>query len=652
MIEQVFTYSEGIQCVCSTADGLWIAHQGGLSFLDPASGRHLKWTTADGIPAHPVLHLTSDPPRLAMATPNGVAWTRDTATFLGEHGAAEPRPRWERALAHPQGCGAYLNGVAFVQGRIHAATGGGRVYREGNGGFELLQLPLPQARLLRLMTLESTPQRLRLLLISNNSGVLLLATGAGEEPSLYQWSEEEGLASRYVTALEEAGEYLVVGVHGCIHVARRNELIESPQSLSRWGRVTLSDLQGPAEHGRVHALCMHEGAVYAGTSAGLYRVDLEQLGTAAADSVAAAKLDDAPVRHLASHGGDLWCVLHTGLGRFVETSAAATPRNVMPDAGGGLGPVAGRSPAAAWAPRITTFTKRWRFVPDGRWRHAQEEPESSRIVCMAATPEGIVCGGESGRVLFHDGERWRSESLSRQRRSPEVHSLAHDPDSYTLWGATRHGLFVRDSRGRWMREVSFPGRTVHQLLVWEGNLLALGSAGLHVFSQGAWSAVPFPTEPPSLFLACSGEWGLLLAGRPGGGYFLWRPDAPHPEPFTLGPGRANCMAWEGAERLWIGTDRGLSCWSRGRLELHVWGNDAADHVTAVSIQSGRIHVGSQGGVWIASLADLANASGESLESRGQRLGVLDGLPHPHVTSLMAQSRGLWVGTQGGLARLV
>ena len=228
MIDRVFTHSSGIQSIAATPTGLWIAHHGGLSFLEPESGRQAKWTTADGLPAHPVLHVAHAGSRVAVATPNGVAWSDDAAQLLEDTFGGAPGPRWRRALAHARGTGAYLNGLAFVDGRLHAATGGGRIYREGAAGFELLELPLPQARLLHLLALECQPERLRLLVISNNNGILLLATGTSEEPSLYQWSEQEGLSSRYATTVVEAGPFIVVGVHGCAHVARRTDLLQHP----------------------------------------------------------------------------------------------------------------------------------------------------------------------------------------------------------------------------------------------------------------------------------------------------------------------------------------------------------------------------------------------------------------------------------------
>ncbi len=650
MIERVFTYSEGIQSLCSTSTGLWIAHNGGLSFLDPDTGAHAKWTTAEGIPAQPVLHLAGDSARLALATPNGIAWTQDAAALLRATLAGTRERLWQRGLCHPRGAGAYLNGVAFVDGRIHAATGGGRLYREGAAGFELIELPLPQARLMRLLALECAPGRRRLLLISNNNGVLLLATGAGEEPSLFQWSEEEGLSSRYVTAVGLAGEYVVVGVHGCVHVARCRDLVERPQELTRWGRVALRGLQGPAEHGRVYALAAHGPYLYAGTSAGLFRLGLEALAAAADDMATAERLVDLPVRHLVPHCGELWCVQHNVFGKLV-VGGAATPRHIDSGRGEGGVPPFGRHSERPALPRITTFTKSWRLVAEPRWRVPSAEPESHRIACLAATPEGIVCGGDGGRVLLESRGRWSSENVLRQRRSPEVHSVVHDPESDTLWAATRHGLFVREAPGRWSRDLDFPGRTVHQLVVWQGNLLVLGSAGLHSRAQGAWSEVRFPGEATALFLAAPGDAGLVLAGRPGAGYFFWAQAAAAPESFALPVGRANCMAWDEQQRLWIGTDRGFCRWQAGHVETQAWNAEAEDHVTSILVHAGRLYVGSHAGVWNADVAAVDERA-SPLEARGQRLGVLEGLPHAHVTSLLAQDERVWAATQCGLASLV
>ncbi len=655
MIEHVFTSSEGIQCLHATEHGLWLGHQGGVSFHDPETGLHAKWTTHHGVPALPVLHVASDARRLAIATPNGIAWIDDIESLHPRLLEGDTTLRWKRGLMHARGAGAYVNGVAFIDGCIYAATGGGRVYLERNDGFQLLELPVQQARLLRLCALASPPHTRRLLLISNNSGVLLLSTGDGEEPSLYQWAEQESLCSRYVTAVTIADAYVVVGVHGCIHVARQRDLVENPNNLSRWGRVTLTDLHAPAEHSRIHALCAHEGHVYAGTSAGLYRIALGELETAARDRAPAERLDEHPVRHLASQGGALWAVQHATLGRYEEGGAAIQRRVYEPaESNARVARNHGRrrdtvsQDRAPLPPRITSFGRRWRFTPETRWRGFHAEPEAHHVVSLSATPDGIVFGGEAGRVVLHVGDRWVTETVSRQRRSPEVHSVVHDPDGARLWAATRHGLFNRDARGRWMRDQAFPGRTVHQLIVWQGNMVAVGSAGLHAYVQSAWNEIPFVEETPALFAAIPGEPGLVLAGRPGTGFFLWRPGAPQPAPLQLPVGRANCMVWDADDRLWLGTDRGLARWDGEQVDLLRWNAEAEDHVTALAVQNGHLYVGSQAGVWIAPLDRLEPATGAALEALGTRLGLLDGLPDAHVSSMLAHGERVWVGTQGGL----
>jgi ligand-binding sensor domain-containing protein len=302
-------------------------------------------------------------------------------------------------------------------------------------------------------------------------------------------------------------------------------------------------------------------------------------------------------------------------------------------------------------PRITSFGQRWRFLPEPRWRGSGAEPESQQIFCLASTPDGLAWGGENGHVGLLHGSRWLTESLARQRRSPEVHTLVHDPESGQLWAATRLGLFHRDSRGRWQRDPIFPGRTVHQLLVWRGNLIALGSTGLHMYVQSAWSEVTLADPRPSLFAAAPGESGLALAARPGAGFYIWKPGTPKPATIPLQVGRANCMAWDDAGQLWVGTDHGLACWNGRETESLRWGSEPEDHVTALLVHAGLLYVGSHAGVWIAPVEGRSRPTGPELADQGQRVGLLDGMPTLHVSALTEHAGRVWVGTQGGLALL-
>jgi ligand-binding sensor domain-containing protein len=655
MIKRVLTFSDNIQHLHSTSEGLWIGHQGGVTFLEPRLGTAKKWTTCDGLPALPVLHVATEGERVAVATPNGIAWSENARGLVdGSDGA-----RWQQGLMHPLGAGAYVNGVAFVQGRIYAATGGGRLYREGTKNFELVELPLKQARLVRLLLLPSPKKTLRLLLITNNSGVLMLATGGTEEPSLYQWSEEEGLCSRYVTALGTAGDQIAVAVHGCVHVAPLRTLVERPDELSRWGRIQLGEITGPAEHNRVTALCEHNGMLYIGSSAGMFRVAVTALGQAAEEPVQAERIDDGPVRHLASCRGELWAVQGSGLGRFVDGTAASRSETPEPESrSGGLrsrlfrGRFGGRTPEPVFSPSpVVVGARRLRFVPDSRWRGVGSEPECRQILTLASSPEGLAVGGEAGRVSFNSGERWSTEIVARLRRPPEVHSLVYDAENASFWAATRYGLYQRDPRGRWHRDLTFPGRTVHALCAWGGSIVALGSAGLHLFVQNEWTEISFPGDAPALFVAATSDTALALAGRPGTPFHIWKSGSPHPESVAIPVGRANCMAWGEGGELWLGADRGLTRWDRSRTETSVWNDERRDHVTSVLVHRGKLFVGSQAGLWVAPLGTMRAVTGAELEAQGERFGLLQGLPDAHVTSLVEHDGAIWVGTQGGLALL-
>jgi hypothetical protein len=656
MINRVLTFSDNIHHLHATAEGLWAGHQGGVTFLEPRLGSATKWTTRDGLPALPVLHVATEANRVAVATPNGVAWCENLRGLM----EGDANARWQRGLMHPMGAGAYVNGVAFVNGRIYAATGGGRMYREGSKGFELLELPLRQARLVRLLLLPSPKKTLRLLLITNNSGVLMMATGGTEEPSLYQWSEDEGLCSRYVTALGTAGDQVVVAVHGCVHMAPVRDLVERPDELSHWGRIQLGDLAGPAEHNRITALAEHNGGLYIGGSSGLFRVALAELAQPSHESAQAERIDDAPVRHLASCRGELWVVQGGGLGRYLDGANGSRAEAADPEPrAGGLrsrlfhGRFGGRAtePASVQSPHPFS-ARRFRFVADARWRGNGTEPECRRVLSLASSPEGVAVGGEAGRVALGSGERWTTEIVARLRRPPEVHSLAYDPENASFWAATRYGLYQRDPRGRWHRDLTFPGRTVHSLSAWGGSIVALGSAGLHLFVQNEWTEIPFAGDPPpALFVAAASDGALALAGRPGSPFHLWRSGTSHPEPLSIPIGRANCMAWGEGGELWLGADRGLTRWDGAHATSYVWNDERRDHITTMLAQDGKLFVGSQAGLWVSSLGTLHAAEGEALESQGERFGLLQGLPDANVTSLVEHEGSVWVGTQGGLALL-
>jgi ligand-binding sensor domain-containing protein len=450
-----------------------------------------------------------------------------------------------------------------------------------------------------------------------------------------------------------------------VHVASLRSLVETPDELTTWGRVNLSDLTGPAEHNRIPALVEHAGSLFIGTSVGLYRIAVSDLAEAALGSVNAERVDDAPVRQLVSYRGELWAVQSPGLGRYLEGNAVAVGRNVETQPAdiesrplllrtrlfrGRLG---GSRSAETVPPSPQTIGswRRWRFVPEPRWRGFNAEPECRQVLALESSPEGLAVGGEAGRVVMQVGERWLTEIVARLRRPPEVQSIAYDPDNAGFWAATRYGLYQRDARGRWHRDLMFPGRTVHALVVWGGSVVALGSAGLHVFVQGEWSEIGFPGETPALFSGAAGENLLALAGRPGAGFYIWRSGKSHPEPVNIPVGRANCMAWGEGGELWLGADRGLTRWDGTRTETFVWNDEKRDHVTSILVYNGMLHVGSQAGLWSLPANKLRVSSGEELESQGERLGLLQGLPDINVTSMVVHNSDVWVGTQGGLALL-
>jgi hypothetical protein len=255
-------------------------------------------------------------------------------------------------------------------------------------------------------------------------------------------------------------------------------------------------------------------------------------------------------------------------------------------------------------------------------------------------------------VAIGSPERWSTEIVARLRRPPDVHSLVYDAENAAFWAATRYGLYQRDPRGRWHRDLTFPGRTVHSLCAWGGSIVALGSAGLHLYVQNVWTEIAFGADaPPALFAGAAGARTLALAGRPGSAFYIWTSGRSHPEPVIISVGRANCMAWGAGGELWLGADRGLTRWDGSSAESYVWNDERRDHVTALLVHEDRLFVGSQAGLWSVPFATLRAAEGEDLETQGERYGLLQGLPDAHVTSLVLHDHAIWAGTQGGLALL-
>lgn len=652
MIKHVLTFSDSIQSLHAASGVLWIAHYGGVTAFDPADGRACKWTTRDGLPGLPVLHLATHERRIAAATPNGIAWCDDLPSLLRDGWRDERVLRWERGLAHPIGAGAYINGVAFIAGRIWGATGGGRMYREGKQGFEVLELPISQARLVRILPLASPQGGLRLLLLTNNSGVLLLATG-GTDAGLFQWGEDEGFASRYATAAIEADGVVAVAVHGAVHVVSKARLVESPGDVARWGTVRIADYGTATEQNRIPALCAHGEYLYMGTASGLHRIPLADLERAAHDTLTAEQVDDVPVRHLASMDGTLWMAQSSTLCRWGESAARPARRAAFapesPRAGAvhaGHGRAVSRYEASE--PLAATASH---FIVEPRWRGAPEI-DTRAVVTLAASRETIAVGGEGGRVALLRGGKWQSEAVARMRRTPEVHTLVWDAENGMFWAATRYGLYQHQERGRWHRDPFFPGRSVHALAPWAGSIVALSNAGVHVYVQSQWSEVEFPGGPaPAFFVAAGSERVLALSGRAQTGVWIWRAGAPRPEAVAIPAGRANCMAWSEGGDLWLGTDRGLVCWDGSSTTSFVWNDERRDHITAVIEHAGRLYAGSQAGLWTVPVRNLRAAAGDSLESLGERIGLLQGLPDPNVTKLLVHDSIVWVGTQGGLALL-
>jgi signal transduction histidine kinase len=137
--------------------------------------------------------------------------------------------------------------------------------------------------------------------------------------------------------------------------------------------------------------------------------------------------------------------------------------------------------------------------------------------------------------------------------------------------------------------------------------------------------------------------GRVWAAAMGAGVLRFEDGAFHPEmPWPPDAGFSRVLYQDRTDRWWLGSDRGLHCWTDGRWET--WG--ASRGVPAKGIRA--ITEDTEGRLWVATYG-----AGVALLD-GDRFVVFrraDGLPHDSVYALCAGADGsLWVGTHGGLAR--
>ncbi|HJL00350.1 MAG TPA: two-component regulator propeller domain-containing protein [Polyangiaceae bacterium LLY-WYZ-15_(1-7)] len=505
----------------------------------------------------------------------------------------------------------------------------------------------------------------------------------------------EGLPHGSVRALLREGDGIVAGTDGGV------AWLDGRSGAVRATRRTAAP---------VHALVRHEGALFVGTGAGLFRVHgdiadgprgaLERVGEVERVQALASTTHGLFVGTAGEHlhlwqggrwrrlwgprfvwameveGDTVWLATADGLRRYegarrVRTAAERTLPEALPVRDLRAVRRVGESLiVGSWGGGV----HRW----DGdRWVAAPEAGE--RVQAMAVrggevfvgTPEGLRRIGGDGAVA-RVGGGLPSNDLSALARTGEG-----------LWiGTFDRGLALRRPDGS--LELFDEARgllddRVNRLAVdAEGDLWVATDRGLVERVGGRFRLRGFLDEHV-FFVAAVGE--AVVAAAEGK---LWRWEGERWAPFDAVPGARPQDAAPMGRSLVVGSAEGLAL-DTGRGWLHLTAEDGLpdEWVTAVAVWRGELLVGTYNGglarlgaegvellapgVWVnaGALVSVGSEDGAyvALGSLGeglwlldgdelQRLGVTEGLPDEDVTALLPDGEGgLWAATRGGLAHL-
>ena len=343
--------------------------------------------------------------------------------------------------------------------------------------------------------------------------------------------------------------------------------------------------------------------------------------------------------------GYVWVGTQSGLARFDGVRFVSyTPENTPALAGIWIRSLLADRDGRLW---VGTY-KGLAVLEDGRFRAIQAADRarypSLDIYALARDATGELLAGTSDGVFRLTGDR-----LVRQ--AGPAPALALLPRRDGLWVATTGGVERVSADGHSVRlplPADAASAAVTRLQDTQGQLWAGTSQGLHRLAADGWHAVatgsPLDRSPvTALFTDHDGN--LWIGSNAGLARFrdgaLWEfvPDT-HPRAFpqvTAGIEDREGNLWLGSQlnglaRLWNGWTRRYSI-GEGLHDRIVWSlSPAADARPGQE----RIWVGSNDGL---SLFD---------HGRFQRVVPGTALPHPHAYNILSEPGQVWIGTRRGL----
>ena len=558
-----------------------------------------------------------------------------------------------------------------------------------------------------------------------DDGAVLVGTGGGlslvraDGTTRAPWTALDGLPETRVHALLREGERIWIGTEAGLASARlRGERLSIERSfagkpvralarhegaifVATWGdgvarldeRRGLAPLavRGAVGEARVSSLAVHEGALYAGSPAGLHRVQGDEL----------VPVPRAPssIWALSTHQGRLWIGGMGGLSSMArgairnESSAdvralassgdallvGTLGQGAMEIRGGRSRPLAGpaayvQAIAAAGSARCAGGREGLRVQrdPGAPWM-AVRVPEigSNDISALARDGERTWIG------TFDSGLAWLvGDRVHRVRDAAiddKINALAVErgPSGSRVWVATARGLVSVEGRGEALRFTRFgereglPSRDVHAVTALAGGGVLIGTArGAALISEGM--VTPLDEKrglaPSAVWAVAEGPDGRLLLGTSRGllaGTLESRGVVFHGAPASSAgassPWVHFTMVTGDLDDDWVTalTTRGRTVYVgtyNAGVSVLDWGRDG--EITARKLGGGYVNMGGLlvhgdrlfAATMVGLLVRPADGSGEWRASRRAA-------PGKDVTAILPAGDRLWVASRRGLSRV-
>jgi ligand-binding sensor domain-containing protein/signal transduction histidine kinase len=453
-------------------------------------------------------------------------------------------------------------------------------------------------------------------------------------------------------------------------------------------------IQDGLPEGAIQALAQtHDGYLWIGTSGGLVRFDGVRFTVFSRENTPVFR-ENSVSALLTAKDGALWIgtqgggVLRYFGGRFQGFGADDGLSNEF------VGAVYQDRQGDIWAGTEWGLFRlqQNRFVrmdsPGGRipamWVYGMTEDRQGRMWVAGA---GLVAVQGERSVVYYTGRRneffrpvmeapdgsiWAGSIIGLERLDPgatefrkaaprncAVKSLVQD-SSGNLWAGTTAGLILY----RQGRETIFsspdalPDNQVSAILEDSEHNLWFGTGnGLVRWSPTAVTTVKTQAKPndDNIRTVYRDRQGTIWVTANSGRIYILRDGAMAPAnlPAAAEAIPARNVFEDSAGRFWIGTDGlGVICIDRGKVTRYASSNGGPSNGFTTAFAEDR-----EGGIWIGTEGGLARFTGALPMTRYHPLKVefgpgFQGLPYATIRALLIDRAGdLWIGTDGGLARL-